>query len=232
MSALDNRFEIYNTTTLAGYIQTYSNNIGIISGINYQIVISATNEVHCFDCSLRVDGALNVTGTKNFKIPHPLDKERWLKYSSIESNGVFLDIHGHVEIKNNKAKIVFPTYHPAVTSGIPIIQLTKVGWFGDLYVEKADETGFVIVTQGAPDGVKVNWYARSSRKGFENEEVEPLIEDWEKANDLGHLQAIVKNSALYPSIDVQEAKNKLGKKRKEIADFQKNMQRKFREEGE
>ena len=232
MSALDNRFEIYNTTTLAGYIQTYSNNIGIISGINYQIVISATNEVHCFDCSLRVDGALNVTGTKNFKIPHPLDKERWLKYSSIESNGVFLDIHGHVEIKNNKAKIVFPTYHPAVTSGIPIIQLTKVGWFGDLYVEKADETGFVIVTQGAPDGVKVNWYARSSRKGFENEEVEPLIEDWEKANDLGHLQAIVKNSALYPSIDVQEAKNKLGKKRKEIANFQKNMQRKFREEGE
>src|SRR3989338_992754 len=232
MSALDNRFEIYNTTTLAGYIQTYSNNIGIISGINYQIVISATNEVHCFDCSLRVDGALNEIGTKNFKIPHPLDKERWLKYSSIESNGVFLDIHGHVEIKNNKAKIVFPTYHPAVTSGIPIIQLTKVGWFGDLYVEKADETGFVIVTQGAPDGVKVNWYARSSRKGFENEEVEPLIEDWEKANDLGHLQAIVKNSALYPSIDVHEAKNKLGKKRKEIADFQKNMQRKFREEGE
>ncbi len=232
LSGLDNRFEVYNSTTLAGYIQTYSNNIGIISGINYQIVISATNEVHCFDCSLRVDGALNVTGSKNFKIPHPLDRERWLKYSSIESNGVFLDIHGQVEIKNNKAKITFPTYHPAVTSGIPIIQLTKVGWFGDLYIEKADETGFAIETKGAPDGAKVNWYARSIRKGFENDEVEPLLEDWEKTNELGHLQAIVRNSALYSNADVLEAKNKMSKKRKEIDDFQKSVKRKFIDKGE
>lgn len=234
MSGLDNRFEVYNSTTLAGYIQTYSDNIGIISGINYQIVISATNYVWLFDCRLDVDGDLNVGGAKNFKIPHPLDSQKWLVYSGIESNGVFLDIHGEAVIKNNKAKIVFPAYHPAVTSGIPVIQLTKVGWFGDLYVESSNEQGFTIATQDAPDGAKVNWYARSVRKGYEDAEVEPLLEEGTARNEMAFLSGKLhsRNKKLYKTKDIQDAQSKLSKKKKEIDDFQKTVRRPFKEEGE
>src|SRR3989338_3509694 len=234
MSGLDNRFEVYNSITLAGYIQTYSDNIGIISGINYQIVLSATNYVHLFDCNLDVDGDLNVGGTKNFKIPHPLNPKRWIVYSGIESNGVFLDIHGEVVIKNNRAKINFPVYHIAVTSGTPIIQLTKVGWFGDLYVESPDEQGFGIVAQNAPDGAKVNWYARSVRKGYEDVEIEPLLEEGTARNEMAFLAGKLhpKNKGLYKQIDVQKAQDEMFKKKKQIQDFQKSIQRKYRERGE
>lgn len=234
MSGLDNRFEVYNSTTLAGYIQTYSDNIGIISGINYQIVISATNYVWLFDCRLDVDGDLNVGGDKNFKIPHPLHDDRWLVYSSIESNGVFLDIHGQAVIKNNKAKVDFPDYHPTVTSGIPIIQLTKAGWFGDLQVENADEKGFTILTQNAPDGSKINWYARSVRKGYEDKEVEPLLEEGTARNEMAFLSGKLhpRNKKLYKTKDLQDAQTKINKKKKEIEDFQKTVRRPFKEEGE
>jgi hypothetical protein len=234
MSGLDNRFEVYNSTTLAGYIQTYSDNIGIISGINYQIIISATNYVWLFDCRLDVDGDLNVGGVKDFKIPHPLHDDKWLVYTSIESNGVFLDIHGEAVIKNHKAKVDFPLYHPSVTSGIPVIQLTKVGWFGDLYVESADDKGFTIATQNAPDGAKVNWYARSVRKGYEDSEVEPLLEEGTARNEMAFLSGKLhpKNKKLYKTKDIQDAQIKLNKKKKEIEDLQKSVRRSFKEKGE
>ena len=234
MSGLDNRFEVYNSTTLAGIIQTYSDNIGIISGINYQIIISATNYVWMFDCRLDVDGDLNVGGNKNFKIPHPLHDNRWLVYSSIESNGVFLDIHGEAEIRNNKAKISFPLYHSTVTSGIPAIQLTKIGWFGDLQVSEADENGFTILTQNAPDGAKVNWYARSVRKGYEDSEVEPLLEEGTARNEMAFLSGKLhpRNKNLYKKQDIDSAQTKLNKKKKEIEEFQKTVRRPFKEEGE
>lgn len=234
MSGLNNRFEVYNSSTLAGYIQTYSDNIGIISGINYQIVLSATNYVWLFDCRLDVDGDLNVGGDKNFKIPHPLHDDRWLVYSSIESNGVFLDIHGEAEIRNNKARIDFPDYHPTVTSGMPVIQLTKVGWFGDLQIESADENGFTIITQNAPDGSKVNWYARSVRKGYEDKEIEPFLEEGAARNEMAFLSAKThpKNKKLYRTDDIRDAQTKLNKRRKEIDDFQKNVRRPFKEKGE
>lgn len=234
MSGLDNRFEVYNNSTLAGYIQTYSDNMGIISGMNYQIVISATNYVWLFDCRLDVDGDLNVGGTKNFKIPHPLDPKRWLIYTSIESNGIFLDIHGEAVIQNNKASVEFPPYHIAVTSGEPVIQLTKVGWFGDLYVKNADEQGFTIVTQNASNGAKVNWYARSMRKGYEDAEVEPFLETGTDNNEMAFLSGMIhpKNKKLYKQIDVQKAQDKMFQKKKEIEDFQKSIQRKYKEEGE
>src|SRR3989338_8259981 len=234
MSGLDNRFEVYNSTTLAGFIQTYSDNIGIISGINYQIIISATNYVWMFDCRLDVDGDLNVGGNKNSKIPHPSHDNRWLVYSSIESNGVFLDIHGEAEIRNNKAKISFPLYHSTVTSVIPAIQLTKIGWFGDLHVSEADENGFTILTQNAPDGAKVNWYARSVRKGYEDSEVEPLLEEGTARNEMAFLSGKLhpRNKNLYKKQDIDSAQTKLNKKKKEIEEFQKTVRRPFKEEGE
>lgn len=60
MSGTDNRFEVYNASALAGYIQTYSNNIGIIGGTTYQVVLSGANRVEIEQCSLRLNTGSNM----------------------------------------------------------------------------------------------------------------------------------------------------------------------------
>jgi len=135
-----------------------------------------TDDIHS-SRSCYIDHDLWVSGSKNFRIKHPLKKGNWLIYTSVESNGVYLDIHGSVEIKNEQAEIRFPDYHISVICDKPNIQLTKEGWLGDCCVTDVKMEGFTIITKGAKDGDKVMWSARSTRKGYENKEIEPKIID-------------------------------------------------------
>ena len=108
-------------------------------------------------------GNITATGTKNFKIDHPLDPEnKYLLHASIESSEVLNVYSGNV-VTNAKgeAVVTLPEWFEALNRDLRY-QLTVIGTFAQVIVaEKIKQNRFVIRTS-APN-VEVSWQVTGVR---------------------------------------------------------------------
>jgi trimeric autotransporter adhesin len=116
-----------------------------------------------FTGDVLITGNLNVTGTKNFKIDHPLDPEnRYLVHAAIESSEVLNIYSGNVQTNaQGEATVTLPEWFEALNKDIRY-QLTVVGTFAQAMVaEKVKQNRFTIRTN-APN-VEVSWQVTGVR---------------------------------------------------------------------
>jgi len=113
--------------------------------------------------SLRVAGNLDVTGTKNFCIPHPLDPERKvLRHAAIESNEVLNQYSGNVILDDaGQAWVELPTWFEAINCDYRY-QLTCIGTFAPVYIAEECRGNKFKIAGGKP-GMKVSWQVTAVR---------------------------------------------------------------------
>ena len=114
--------------------------------------------------AIHANGNLSASGTKTFKIDHPLDPEnRYLKHFSIESNEILNVYRGIATFDaNGKAIITMPEYYEAINKN-PSYQLTPIGAsMSGLFIER-ELTGGSFVIGGGISGKKVSWQLTAER---------------------------------------------------------------------
>ena len=113
---------------------------------------------------VQINGNLSVSGTKNFKIDHPLDPEnRYLLHAAIESSEVLNVYSGNVTAnKEGEAVVTLPEWFEALNKDFRY-QLTPIGAPAQgLYIaEKIGGNRFKIA--GARPGMEVSWQVTGVR---------------------------------------------------------------------
>jgi trimeric autotransporter adhesin len=110
-----------------------------------------------------IEGSLAVTGSKNFKIDHPLDPaNRYLYHAAIESSEVLNLYSGNITTDaNGEAAIALPEWFEAVNKDFRY-QLTVVGAFAQAIVgNKIKDNRFTIKT--SQPNVEVSWQVTGVR---------------------------------------------------------------------
>jgi hypothetical protein len=114
---------------------------------------------------VQVNGSVDVTGNKNFKIDHPLDPEnRYLSHTCVESSEMKNVYDGVARLdKGGAAWVELPEWFEALNGDVRY-QLTAVGGAApNLHVaEEISENRFKIA--GGEEGMKVCWQLTGSRK--------------------------------------------------------------------
>ena len=111
------------------------------------------------------NGDLVATGTKTFKIDHPLDPaNKFLKHFSIESNEVLNVYRGTVTLdRRGKAIIKLPNYFNAINKDYSYI-LTPIGHAAPgLYIAKEINSQGKFKIAGGQPGQKISWYVYAER---------------------------------------------------------------------
>jgi len=109
------------------------------------------------------NGNMGATGTKTFRIDHPLDPEnKFLIHSSVESNEVLNMYRGNVVIDSNgEASVVLPEYFEAINRDFSY-HLTPIGDYAPLFVKtKINDNKFNI--GGGVPGMEVSWTVYAER---------------------------------------------------------------------
>jgi hypothetical protein len=113
---------------------------------------------------VEMTGALSVTGTKNFKIDHPLDPEnKYLFHAAVESSEVLNVYSGNVVVDAaGEAVVELPAWFEAVNTDLRY-QLTAVGAPGPNFhvAEKVAGNRFKIA--GGVPGTEVSWQVTGVR---------------------------------------------------------------------
>jgi len=134
--------------------------------------------------NLSVGGSLSVTGTKNFKIDHPLDPaNKFLYHAAIESSEVLNQYSGNVTTDaQGEATVQLPDWFEAVNKDFRY-QLTVVGQFAQAIIfRKVANHQFQIKTN-APN-VEVSWQVTGVRNDAW-EQAHPMVVEADKGADRG-----------------------------------------------
>jgi len=109
------------------------------------------------------NGNLGATGTKTFRIDHPLDPlNKYLIHFSIESNEVLNMYRGTAVCDaNGEAEVTMPGYFEAINTNFSY-HLTPVGAFAGVYVKEKMANGKFRIAGGQP-GMEVCWQVYSER---------------------------------------------------------------------
>lgn len=132
------------------------------SGI-YAVSTNPAGFAGVFNGRVQVNGDLNVTGTKNFYIEHPLDPGRVLVHAAVESSEVLNVYSGNVRLDEAGSAVVeLPAWFGAINTDVRY-QLTAVGAAApELHV--ADEVaGNRFRIAGGKPGMKVSWQVTAVR---------------------------------------------------------------------
>ena len=110
-----------------------------------------------FHGDVTVSGNLSVTGTKNFKIDHPLDPEnKYLYHAAIESSEVLNVYSGNIATdQDGSAVVILPEWFEAINRDFRY-QLTVVGQFAQAIVASKIKNNRFKVKTNAPN-VEVSW---------------------------------------------------------------------------
>ncbi len=158
---------------VAGYSEGYAGVYGYTTDITGWGVYSAfdlgvNGDIYGFgdayiDGNLDVTGDLNVSGNKNFRIPHPLDPNKYLVHHALESNEVLNVYRGTVVLdENGEAVVQLPDYFKEININFSY-QLTPVGApMPNLYI-KREINGNTFVIGGGKPGYKVSWTVYAQR---------------------------------------------------------------------
>lgn len=140
------------------------------SGI-YAVNINPAGYAAAFNGRVQVNGDLNVSGTKNFYIEHPLEPGRVLVHAAVESSEVLNVYSGNVRLDGEGSAVVeLPAWFGAINADVRY-QLTPVGAAAPgLYVAE-EVAGNRFRIAGGPAGLKVSWQltaVRSDRRMIEH----------------------------------------------------------------
>jgi hypothetical protein len=136
-----------------------------------------------FSGHVQIFGDLNASGTKNFKIDHPLDPaNKYLYHAAIESSEVLNIYSGNITTDDNgDASVKLPEWFESLNRDFRY-QLTVIGSFNQAIVaNKIKDNTFTIKTNGAK--VEVSWQVTGVRNDaamkaqpFQVEEEKPVQE--------------------------------------------------------
>ena len=187
----DNEHHVINIDGLVG-----KNDIRYVVGNDsyyHSFCNSAWNEHAWITASggLEIDGNFIGHGSKNFRIEHPEDKNKYLQYAAIESPEVALKIRGQAELKNGIAEITMPHHWELVTSDhLLTAQVTPIGDCKGLHIPELEVSKLVVKeSQGGKSGVKFYWEVTATRKGFEDFDIEPTKDAIIEQNVLNAIKA-------------------------------------------
>lgn len=136
--------------------------MGSVSSPNgYALYASATGSsapyAGYFYGDVYISGDQTVSGTKSFKIDHPLDPTgKYLYHYSVESSEVLNQYAGNVTLDaKGEAWITLPAWFQAVNTDIRY-QLTCLGGFSQVYIAQEVRDNRFKIAGGTP-GQKVSW---------------------------------------------------------------------------
>jgi hypothetical protein len=130
---------------------------------------SASGFAGHFDGNVAITGTLAVTGAitagvKDFKIDHPLDPEnKYLVHASVESSEMTNIYSGNVTLGPGGFAVVSLPAWVEAANGDFRYQLTCIGGFAGVYVERELEEGRFTIGGGLP-GLKVSWQLTGIRR--------------------------------------------------------------------
>lgn len=136
-----------------------------------------------------ITGDLHITGnmaaaTKTFKIPHPLNSDRWLVHGVPESNKFGLTYDGMAVLENGEAVVQLPDYFESICAEDGrSVQLTPTGGYSPLYVDGPIANGqFTVRTTEEGNKNQRFYWLFNGKRGDPTApelEVEPLIVEGE-----------------------------------------------------
>ena len=123
----------------------------------------ATNYAGYFAGNVQINGNSSATGTKAFKIDHPLDPgQKYLLHYSIESNEVLNVYSGNISTgANGLATVQLPAYFESVNKDFRY-QLTVLGTFAQAIVKEEMAANKFVIETSQPN-VKVSWQITAVR---------------------------------------------------------------------
>jgi hypothetical protein len=123
----------------------------------------ATNTAAFLDGIVTVMGNLYVSGTKSFRIDHPLDPaHKYLNHFAVESDEVLNAYRGNVVLdESGEAWVELAEWYDAVNRD-PSYQLTCVGGQAPVYIAQ-EITGNRFKIAGGTPGLKVSWQVTALR---------------------------------------------------------------------
>jgi hypothetical protein len=138
-----------------------------------------------FTGHVEITGSLNVTGTKNFKIDHPLDPtNKYLYHAAIESSEILNVYSGNVKTnKKGEAVVTLPEWFEAVNRDFRY-QLTVVGQFAQAIVADEIKNNRFTIKTNAP-GVKVSWQVTGIRSDAATRQLPFKVEEEKPVHERG-----------------------------------------------
>jgi hypothetical protein len=167
------------------------NNVGdtylnAVTGQTLHLRIANSDVVKVATGSVSITGTLSATGTKNFRIDHPLDPaNKYLTHAAIESSEVLNLYSGNATLDDSGAAVVqLPDWFEAINKDFRY-QLTPIGAPGrDLYVAEEVSGGHFKIAGGKAGG-KVSWQVTGVRNDAW-EKAYPMVVEVDKGADRGH----------------------------------------------
>jgi len=139
-----------------------------------------------FSGDVQVQGDLDVSGTKNFRIDHPFDPaNRYLYHYSMESSEVLNQYSGNVTLDaNGEAWVSLPAWFEAINRDFRY-QLTSIGAPApDLHIAaQVKDNRFKIA--GGPPGLEVSWQVTALRDDPYVQHYPPQVEQEKPAGERG-----------------------------------------------
>jgi hypothetical protein len=115
-----------------------------------------------FNGNVQINGAVNTTGTKNFRIPHPLDPSKELVHAAIEAPQPLNVYSGNVITDRRGFAVVrLPAYFDAINRDFRY-QLTPIGRFAQAIVAREISANRFTIRTDKPN-VKVSWQVTAVR---------------------------------------------------------------------
>lgn len=178
--------QLYNDNPTAIPIEFSNPYSGRVTNIpNRNDVTHATATFQSYN--LVVDGTISVSGTKSFRIDHPLDPtNKYLYHSSVESPDMLNLYDGIVALDaSGQATVTLPDYFQALNQDFRY-QLTPVGSPAPgLYVAKKIEGNTFRIAGGLPHA-EVSWQVTGIRHDAYANAHRMKVEETKPTTELGH----------------------------------------------
>jgi hypothetical protein len=155
-------------------------------GETVHLRVNNTDALVASSSGVSITGTLSATGTKNFRIDHPLDPaNKYLTHAAIESSEVLNLYSGNATLDaSGEALVQLPDWFEAVNKDFRY-QLTPIGAPGrDLYVAEEISGGHFKIAGGKAGG-KVSWQVTGVRNDAW-EKAYPMLVEADKGSDRGH----------------------------------------------
>jgi len=160
--------------------------LNALSGQNVHLRVANADVVKVSTGAVNITGTMSATGTKNFRIDHPLDPaNKYLYHASIESSEVLNLYSGNAILDDSgEAVVQLPDWFEVINKDFRY-QLTPVGAPGrDIYIAEEVSGGHFKIAGGKP-GAKVSWQVSGVRNDAW-EKAHPWAVEEDKGADRGH----------------------------------------------
>ena len=155
------------------------------SGQTVHLRVANADVVKVSTGAVSITGTLSATGTKNFRIDHPLDPgNKYLTHAAVESSEVLNLYSGNATLDDSGAAVVqLPDWFEAINKDFRY-QLTNIGGFAPVYIAEEVSGGRFKIAGGKP-GAKVSWQVTGVRNDAW-EKAYPMVVEADKGADRGH----------------------------------------------